>query len=61
MPSPATEMGMTLRDWFAGQVVGDVFRRQLRVQNSEDDTFAGQVALTAYEIADAMLVEREDD
>lgn len=53
---PAPAPGMSLRDWFAGQVMEQMIR------NSMDDTggweFDG-VAYHAYALADAMLRERE--
>jgi hypothetical protein len=42
--------GMTLRDWFAGQVIGHLAVR-------EDSTIMGDV-IAAYNYADLMLVER---
>jgi hypothetical protein len=45
--------GMTLRDWFAGQaLVGEV--------QFDADRCPKSLASAAYEIADAMLRERED-
>lgn len=45
--------GMTLRDWFAGQALGAVY----------EDTGAGtpyaHIAKVAYNMADAMLAERQ--
>lgn len=40
--------GMTLRDWFAGQVISDVFEMHHR----------NEAARMAYELADAMLAAR---
>ena len=46
--------GMTLRDWFAGQALACVYRRFL----PDSDPSLDDLALQAYAIADAMLVER---
>lgn len=47
------ESGMSLRDWFAGQAVhGLMIDRPLECPFSD-------VAAQAYEVADAMLAERE--
>ena len=49
--------GMTLRDWFAGQVLAGLMAR-----TGPDDDFlfrSGTAALRAYIIADAMIAERE--
>ena len=43
--------GMTLRDWFAGQVIGAIYTRS---ESSSD-----RDAKEAYAIADAMLAARE--
>lgn len=43
------ERGMTLRDWFAGQVISTF----------NNGTGAERIANYAYKIADAMLKERE--
>jgi hypothetical protein len=48
--------GMTLRDYFAGQALKGM--NQYDYQECGDD-WAGYVAHDAYEIADAMLLERE--
>lgn len=45
--------GMTLRDWFAGQVLPTV------LFISEEDDKAEDLAARTYKIADAMLAERE--
>lgn len=49
--------GMTLRDWFAGQVIGDIFKCADRVSNITRDNIVAE----AFEIADAMLIEREKE
>jgi hypothetical protein len=49
-------MGMTLRDWFAGQALG----AYLAGRNGDSrDTARPHVAQTCYEYADAMLKARE--
>lgn len=45
------QQGMTLRDWFAGQVIAAVYTR------SDADHYAD--AQIAYDVADAMLKARE--
>lgn len=52
--------GMTLRDWFAGQVIGQA--AQADHQNDwgkSGKDHAPRAAAFAYRIADAMLAERE--
>jgi hypothetical protein len=53
--------GMTLRDWFAGQVIGHVatdtsIGRSITAMNAEE--VAAHLARLSYAIADAMLAER---
>ena len=50
------ESGMTLRDYFAGQVAGHVFH-QLIETGSKYEPY--MVASDAYSIADAMIKARE--
>jgi hypothetical protein len=52
-------MGMTLRDWFAGQAVDAVTTYLFHHMGVRDDAFTREVASLAYQIADAMLAERE--
>jgi len=47
--------GMSLRDWFAGQAL-TIARDNCRQRGVDT---AGNVAIGAYAIADAMLAERE--
>jgi hypothetical protein len=55
-PGFPAEMGMTLRDWFAGQALG----AYLAGRNGDSrDTARPHVAQTCYEYADAMLKARE--
>lgn len=49
--------GMSLRDWFAGQVLTGFFADRGLAYFSEDDRT--KLAATAYELADAMLAERD--
>ena len=48
--------GMNLRDWFAGQALACVYQR---FDNGSDPS-SEDIAMQAYLIADAMLVEREE-
>jgi len=53
--------GMTLRDYFAAAALqGIVKRRRLLAAWQDDDgDGAGTAAMVAYELADAMILERE--
>lgn len=57
-----TDAGMTLRDYFAGQVIGAVYRDFWQgVRNREhasDERWREGIAIDAYWIADAMLAMR---
>lgn len=53
-----TTEGISLRDWFAGQALGAVYATYLQHNKPEVGWF-GDVARVAYEVADAMLEERE--
>jgi hypothetical protein len=48
--------GMTLRDWFAGQIVGHITHADLL--SNESSVGPGHVAAASYALADAMLAER---
>jgi hypothetical protein len=48
----AFQTGMTLRDWFAGQVIAGM------MANQDNDNGAAHNANYAYLMADAMLKER---
>lgn len=49
-----TSLGMTMRDWFAGQVLaGAVSRQDVSANDAEF------IAKWSYEIADAMLAARK--
>lgn len=49
--------GMTLRDWFAGQIVAAAMTNAEGVQSVSNDLLVS-VAAQAYRVADAMLVAR---
>jgi hypothetical protein len=49
--------GMTLRDWFAGQALGEWVKAH--IDGSVDDLCKRQIAVECYSYADAMLTERE--
>ncbi len=49
--------GMSLRDWFAGQVLSEFVNQWM----SGNDLHLTQIAERAYQTADAMLKEREKD
>jgi hypothetical protein len=51
-----TQIGMSLRDYFAAQVLPEVLGGCAR--NIPEDKLAGVLASTCYGIADAMLAER---
>jgi len=55
-PNVDGDLGMSLRDWFAGQIIGGIFSDSRMVNymgNKNHD-----VAEIAYRIADVMLKER---
>ena len=51
-PHPTQHGGMTLRDWFAGRALSDLVGREWTAETA---------AKHAYQLADAMLAEREND
>jgi hypothetical protein len=52
-----TQNGMSLRDWFAGQALsGFLANSRLGVLSEENPE--GQIAMSAYALADAMIKER---
>lgn len=53
----AAHDGMSMRDWFAGQVIA----RLIGVYGFEDGEDKRILAERAYEMADAMLAEREKE
>lgn len=52
--SEDVRFGMTLRDYFAGQALGASDQDRFREVTSDSD-----VARCCYELADAMIIERE--
>lgn len=50
-----SQSGMSLRDWFAGQALAGFAASDAAIGKWHD----GTVAKCAYEVADAMLAERE--
>ena len=54
IPESVDNPGMTLRDWFAGQIAGAVFSASI----GKTDHLEEMVAFGAYRVADAMLAER---
>lgn len=50
--------GMTLRDWFAGQAVAQIFGAAL-VRDDETPPSSSKMAVAAYTLADAMLAARQ--
>lgn len=53
VPCSTDGIGMSLRDWFAGQIVSSVYAEAPNNQTFES------IAMEAFRIADAMLAERE--
>ena len=53
---PPGYSGMTMRDWFAGQVLASCARHWIVEARASDD----EIAKWAYEVADAMLAERSE-
>lgn len=52
--------GMSLRDWFAGQIVSEMLDLMKRSgHNGTPDKCRAELAEEAYLLADAMLAERE--
>ena len=56
--TPITDQGMTLRDYFAGQVAIGAMSEYWNGDRFNDPTFK-DIAQQAYGIADAMLKARE--
>lgn len=54
---PASIPGMTLRDWFAGQVLPAAAQEPPKFDQSMEDASAA-LARLSYRVADAMLVQR---
>lgn len=56
LPSP----GMSLRDWFAGQVISGSTHRFVNLEHDDQaDDEARGIAADAYRLADAMLEARK--
>lgn len=59
--SPNTQVyhgGMTLRDWFAGMAMQTLLNVDQGIGQPPSADYGAKVALAAYNMADAMLVER---
>lgn len=52
------QQGMSLRDWLAGQAVGEMIAAE-RAQPSDESYSPERIAKWSYEIADAMLEARK--
>lgn len=52
-------MGMTLRDWFAGQAMQGLWVAYNRDWSNPNDYQINAIAANAYMVADAMLAARE--
>lgn len=52
-------MGMTLRDWFAGQAMAGVIAPCANDARKPGETIEEMFSRKAYAIADAMIAERE--
>jgi hypothetical protein len=57
--STLVEQGMSLRDYFAGQVLAGWGETYHRITDRSSNYGAREIARTAYSIADALLTERE--
>jgi hypothetical protein len=59
--------GMSLRDWFAGQIAGEVYTTQMDTEQSMEGIYAVYkfdpiaTAKKAYAFADAMIEARKKD
>lgn len=53
--------GMTLRDWFAGHALTSTMRLVTSCESVDGESMAQTFARRAYELADAMLAEREKE
>jgi len=59
VPMDNWDHGMTLRDYFAGQAVGEAIAYFADKHLIRNETAPGAFARKAYEIADAMIAARE--
>jgi len=51
--------GMSLRDWFAGQALPEALRQEATGDTGQPCMYdVGAVARVAYDLADAMILER---
>ncbi len=57
LPEHSAVMGMTLRDWFAGQALGGLIVGSTQADGSPTG-LSHEVVKKAYSYADAMLTER---
>jgi hypothetical protein len=57
-PNPFDFAGMSLRDWFAGQVLAFTASEMTGLYQTEAE-YAQQVAVTSYKLADAMIAARK--
>lgn len=58
-PTPSFRPSMTLRDWFAGQVLaGLMANADMPFAADYAEVQPAQIASAAYDLADAMLAER---
>ena len=53
------QLGMTLRDWFAGQALVGILASHPMPEHPQYWDWLSGIAVTPYRIADAMLAERE--
>jgi hypothetical protein len=54
--------GMTLRDWYTGQIIGKIIPRPVDIDDFEGiSDYADALAKTAYVIADAMINAKEEN
>lgn len=61
---PESRLGMTLRDYFAGQALAaavEVVARDHRLQGNDNTTLASFAADIAWTVADAMLSARQEN
>lgn len=56
--APYAELGMSLRDWFAGQAIGAVINSCASDTREGGETFEAMFARKAYGVADAMIRAR---
>lgn len=54
-----SQFGMTLRDWFAGQAMAEIYAARFDLNYTGGETIGQAVARNSYDLADAMLAARE--